>query len=252
MFAAFRDPSAGRAAFDELLARGVSEDDVSLVARRLADSTEFGPSGDGSFIVGRSDDPEPIPHAIHAVSDMQTIEQGDIGGIDTSDIGTDVDSIDQADDSQELANRMIYPYRETSQGEHESDDLALAVETGFPTTPPEIDDFQADFPDEESIETVPAFGHTAGGGPLATAAMAEEESAIEAYFKDENVHREPLATFLDIYREGGALVGVSVSPDGMPEGDIRLVLENNGGEAVDLYDAHRFHNAEAAASTGER
>ncbi|RYG36706.1 hypothetical protein EON81_08955 [bacterium] len=252
VFGAFRDPSAGRAAFDELLSRGVSEDDLSLVSRRLADSEGFGASGDGSFIVGRSDDPEPMAHGVHAVADMQTIQEGDIGGIDTSDIGTDVDSIDQADDSQELANRMIYPYRETSQGEHEYDDLALAADTGFPTTPPEMDDFQADFPGDETVESLPALGHTVGGGPLATAAMAEDEAAIETYFKDENVHRDPLATFLEVYREGGALVGVSVSPEGFSEGQIRQVLENNGGEAVDLYDAHRFHNAEADASTGER
>lgn len=252
VFAAFRDPAAGRAAFDELLARGVSEDDLSLASARLGDSAEFGASEDGSFIVGRSDDPEPLPHKVSVVSDMQTIEEGDISGIDTSDIGTDVDSIDQADDSQELANRMIYPYRETSQGQHEYDDLVLAVETGFPTTVPETDDFQIDPPGDESVDGILALGHTAGGGPLATAAMAEDDAAIGSYLKDENVGRDVLDTYLAVYRTGGALVGVSVSPEGLPPAVLQEVLENNGGEAVDLFDAYRFHNAEAGPDTGER
>ncbi|HWD37361.1 MAG TPA: hypothetical protein VG944_00810, partial [Fimbriimonas sp.] len=145
-FATFADWNQAQAAVHELVNGGVSPDDLSLIICRQSLGSSIrgdqGSVGDATYFVGRQDDPVrsgPLPKHPD-VSELTTIEQSNVSPIDTSDIATDVESIDQMDDSQEEAELQTRPRMGISQGEHEVDDLALTLVTGFPTTPPMTDE----------------------------------------------------------------------------------------------------------------
>src|SRR5688572_15225804 len=102
--ASFPDSAHGQSVVRQLLADGIELDDISLVTRDAAglDTIQSESTGDASFIIGRSDDPEqPLVDPGSRGADYEAAEVSEIGGgISTSDTGSNVDSVDQMDDSQ--------------------------------------------------------------------------------------------------------------------------------------------------------
>ncbi|MFI5387827.1 MAG: hypothetical protein ACHQ50_17090, partial [Fimbriimonadales bacterium] len=106
-YAAFPDSARAQQMVRCLLTDGINLDDISLVSRGTVNIEGAAPpsTGDASFFVGRRDDPshglvdERTPDA-----DFEAAEESPVGGgISTSDRSLDVDSVDQMDESQEIA-----------------------------------------------------------------------------------------------------------------------------------------------------
>ncbi|AIE86888.1 hypothetical protein OP10G_3520 [Fimbriimonas ginsengisoli Gsoil 348] len=255
---------------DELVVGGVRPDDISLVAHHtevdLPESTGdsrggmrevIGVAGDASYFVGRDDDPEFDPSAPprDGLEEFTTLEGSRIGGIDTSDPATDVDSVDQADDSQEEFEEMTYPRADISQSEHERDDLNLTLLTGFPTPVPVVDGLKdgatgATVSVDEALETivVPGFGMVMGGGALATAALdfikpdgGADTEAIVRHLRDEGVPETRARVYRDAFSQGGAVVAVAVNPGSVDEGAVESIAERHHAENHALYDAPRYY-----------
>jgi len=261
LYATFLNTKAANAVVTTLVRGGVRPEDISLITKQSpsyskgSDLFEKSESvGDASYIVGRSDDPEPLSNNRPPYEEYSTIEVSPIGGIDTSDISVDVDSIDQADDSQELAGEMIYPRGGVSQSEHQRDDLNLAIQTGFPTTIPTIDEL----PDTESrisedsedqLETIiiPGFGYVIGGGALATEALdfsgndeAVAIGSLLSHLRSEGVPRWAAERYTRALVEGGSILAVNITPGELDEQAVEAIFEANGAEHTTLYDAPRY------------
>lgn len=270
-YASFRDVRVARAAVDELVRGGVRPDDLSLVAhksnvapedRGIDDQRQMrevvGSVGDATAVVGRRDDPRSddlVPPSTD-YTDYSMNVASPMMGIDTSSIGTDVETVDQADDSQEEANLSIYPENETSQSEHELDDIALTLHTGFPTPVPIIEDNVRDTETpvqdqlDEQLETiiVPGFGMIMGGGPLATAALdfinpegKADSGAIIAHLKDEGVPETRARVYRDAFEQGGAILAVLITPGSVKEGVVEQIAERHQADNPALYDAPRYY-----------
>jgi len=261
LYATFLNTKAANAVVTELVRGGVRPEDISLITKqnpsynRQKSLTETsGSVGDASFIVGRSDDPD-LPDDFSAPYDeYTTLEKSPIAGVDTSDIATDVESVDQADDSQEIANESAYPYHGISNSEHTRDDINLSMETNFATDIPTIDSV----PDTESrltedtedqLETViiPGFGYVVGGGDLATQALdfsgSDEAAAIGSllsFFRSEGVPRWAAERYVRGLMDGGSILAVNVTPGELNEEAIEAIFEAHGGENTTLYDAPRY------------
>lgn len=258
-FASFKDVRAARATVHELVRGGVRPDDVSLVAPSVTDEsagiqemTEVsGRFGDATTLLGRPDDPDApeFPPAGNDFTKYTTIEEGPIGGIDTSDSATNVDSIDQADDSQELADQMTYPRGDTSFSERQREDADLSMLTGFPTAVPVIDDVRdtTQLLDEDDLQALqlPGGGLVMGGGALATAALdlfAQKGcDALIAHLRDEGVPESQAQTYCAALEEGGALLAVTVTPGEIDEASVESIAERHCAENSALYDAPRYY-----------
>jgi|GEM_PF-2525713 len=273
-YATFKDVRAARNLIEELLRDGVQSDDISLIANRAIDQPTgktlrdedgairevVGSVGDATAFVGRDDDPrvDDLVPPSNDFTEFSMNERSDIGGgISTVDKAKDVDSVDQMDDSQEEANRMIYPRGEVSYSEHERDDINLALHTGFPTSVPIIEDQVID--DEtpvqdqrvDSLETiiVPGFGTVVGGGSLATAALdfinpegTANADALIAHLRDEGVPETRARVYRDAFEQGAAVLAVVITPGEVDEEGLERAADRHGCENPALFDAPRYYN----------
>ena len=260
-YATFADHQRAKDALRELLRGGVRPDDASLLlpGDTVADTQDIssgGTVGDASYLVGRSDDPAGPAYREDPTVEMTTIEASRISGVDTSDRAFTGDSVDQMDDSQDVAEDMIYPRRGISQGEHEMDDLAMAVTTGLPTPIPEIDDIrdgdEMQDQNEEGLEAldVPGFGAALGNGALATAALGEGsvEPRLKAFFDDDGVPVETGEELLAALRDGDALLAIVATPGEIDEPTVEAIAARNGGTDRGLFDAPRFYDNDVYTS----
>lgn len=257
-YATFADHQQAKDALREMLRGGVRPDDASLLlpgdtVAGVADLTAYASVGDASFRVGRSDDPADTLDRDNPVDEMTTIAASAVSGVDTSNSAYTGDSVDQMDDSQSVAEDMIYPYREISQSEHETDDLALAVTSGFPTPVPLTDDIkdgdEMQDQNEEAMEAldVPGLGAALGNGALATAALGEGayEDRLTSFFKDDGVPTSMIDDLLTSLRAGEALLAIVATPGEIDEPTVEAIAERNGGKDRGLFDAPRFYDNEA-------
>ena len=257
-YATFADHQRAKDALRELLRGGVRPDDASLLLPNdtvadTQDLTAGGTVGDASYRVGRSDDPAGSIDQDDPTVEMTTIAQSAVSGIDTSNSAYTGDSVDQMDDSQSVAEDTLYPYREISQGEHESDDLARTVTSGMPTSVPEIDDIrdgdEMQDQNEEGLEAldVPGFGAALGNGGLATAALGEGsvEPRLTDFFKDDGVPDEAASDMTKALSAGHALLAIVATPGEIDEPTVEAIAERNGGVSQGLFDAPRFYDNDA-------
>ena len=257
-YATFADHQRAKDALRELLRGGVRPDDASLLLPNdtvadTADISSGGTVGDASYLVGRDDDPAAPAFRQDPVDDATTIEASRISGVDTSNRAFTGDSVDQMDDSQDVAEDMIYPRRGISQSEHEMDDLALTVTSGFPTPVPEIDDVrdgdEMQDQNEEGLEAldVPGFGAALGNGALATAALGDGsvEPRLKAFFEDDGVPAETAEDLLSCLRDGEALLAIVATPGEIDEPTVEAIAVRNGGTDRGLFDAPRFYDNDA-------
>ncbi|CAN5365155.1 hypothetical protein BH11ARM1_BH11ARM1_14920 [soil metagenome] len=243
----------------ELLMARVASDDISIVSREYGMSSEIHNS-DATTFVGRTDDPDANPRFgdnLTRTSAMTTTAESPIGGIDTSNSDTDVDSVDQAEESQSLAEDQTYPNHGISYGEHQGDTAALSVLTGFPTDVPVIDKGPQTGPIDIDLDvtTFVNLGTSMGGGALATLGLdlirrQETESArtVLEFLKGEGVSDEYAADFLEKFRNGEAITAVEITPGHSPEATIERLARESGATDGQLFDAPRFH--EGAGSNG--
>jgi hypothetical protein len=257
-FATLSDLKPARTLLEELVRSGVRPDDVSLVTKQtLADVRPEDTSvADASFFVGGSDDPrvdEAVPEGNYLTELTTTVESRLGAGIDTSEIATDVDTVDQSDDSQALSEDMLEPPLMISQSEHEADDLGLTMLTGFPTTVPLLDDVkdtegtrQEQFAQGLETLSIPGFGTIMGGGPLATAGldMIKDESGAEGfrtYLRDEGLTPEQIDEYCSVIDRGDVLISVMVTPGTIRESSVEEIAERWNVQSGALIDAPRFH-----------
>lgn len=258
--AVFRNSGSAKAAVLDLVRGGVRPEDISLVSPRNGStastlSISNGSVGDASYYVGRSDDPQPAGVVGAPYQELTTVEASLIGGVDTSDADNDVDSVDQAEDSQELSDEMTYPIQGISNSEHQRDDLNLAIETGFPTVIPmgDVDQSTGEFEDEleDQIETIelPSFGVVMGGGLLATQALdlawGKENgtsNVVITYLRDEGVPTSQAQDYEEALAGGCSLLAVTVTPGEVDEGAVEAVAERHQAEQGELYDSPRYRN----------
>jgi hypothetical protein len=271
-YATFPNVRSARTALGELLRGGIDPDSVSLIANdanvgaeqvgRFDEAgmhEEVRSVGDATVFVGRPDDPrqDEIPPSGEDYTKYSTTTLNDYAmGIDTSNVATDVETVDQSDDSQEQANRMIYPPRETSQSEHERDDLNLALHTGFPTPIPVIEDdvrdtetpLQDQNDDGLDALVVPGFGLVIGGGALATAALdfinpngQHDPNSLVGHLRDEGVPGDRAKALCEAFRNGGAVVAIEIVPGEAKEERVEETTGRHGGQNVGLFDAPRFY-----------
>lgn len=252
-YAAFHDAILAEGMARHLLEDGIALDRISLVTRRAPTPPDRDPSiGDASFFVGRADDPdhdlvdESTPEADYEASEISEIG----GGISTSRIGQDVDSVDQMDESQRAAEDEAYPRDDTSHSRHQRDDLDEAMETGFPTPPTPIDnDFGAGSSEAgRSLEAVavPGLGSVMGGGDLATAAFdwggpgGEIDAAnMLVYLQDEGVSPGPANQLLEALSDDGAILAVELDP-GIDEGNLEALAQRFGADLLGAFAAPSY------------
>jgi hypothetical protein len=185
------------------------------------------------------------------ITELTSIEMSRISPIDTSNADTDVDSVDQMEDSQEEYELEIHPRGGVSQGSHEMDDVALTVTTGFPTPVPTQDNLQDPFPVQEQLESqfetieIPGFGIVAGGGLLATTALdfAKEPGNLKSIIdqlKDEGVPDDVANDLQTAFHNGEAILAVVVTPGEINEDAVEEIAERYGGHNFGLFDAPRY------------
>jgi hypothetical protein len=257
-FAIFDDLNSARNMLDELVRGGVRPDDVSLVTRQVLEGNFSSSVGDASAFVGREDDPvmdEVVSARNKNLSDLSTaVEATGTMGIDTSQIGRDVESVDQNDDSQSASEDMLEPPRMTTQSEHERDDLGLALLTGFPTTVPlqdDVIDSEGKRQDQfaQSLETIslPGAGTVIGGGAMATAAFdvinpqGGDSGRLGEFLRDEGVEEEAAEEYRAALEANQVLIAIAVAPGEIREEAIESIAERSGARSGRLYDAPRFH-----------
>jgi len=243
----------------ELLMARVGPDDISVVSKEYGLASEMH-NADSTTFVGRADDPDGngrFGDNLTRTSAMTTTAESPIAGIDTSNTDTDVDSVDQAEESQELAEDSLYPDRGISYGEHESDTEALSVLTGFPTDVPVIDKGLASLPLDLGLDvtTFVNSGTLIGGGALATLGLdlirrkeVEGNQAVLEYLKGEGFGDEYAASFLQKFQSGESITAVEITPGRSPEMRIEQLAQECGATDGQLFDAPRFH--EGAGSDG--
>lgn len=247
---------------NDLVQGGVRPDDLSLIRRTergKGDEIAWDQSasvGDATVIVGRDDDPEPpsVDPVDPEYTDYTTVEEWPVSGIDTSNRGTNVDSVDQADDSQEIADEMTYPRGDVSNSEHQRESEDLAMLTNFSTALPVIDDIRdTQNPRGDELDngleaiSIPGAGFVLGGGALATAALSflrtDEERDPEAiinFLKDDGVPEVNAKEFQEAFEQGRTIVGVTITPGEIDEEAIEQIAERHGADMGDLYDAPRY------------
>jgi hypothetical protein len=263
-YATFRSLDKAKEAVHELLNGGVDPDDLSLVCchRQAAQEGALGemhelPStvGDATAFVGRADDPaQDLPLPRPSTAELTSLEMSRLSPVDTSDSDTDVDSIDQMEDSQEEYEAEIQPRAGISYSTHEKDDLALAVLTGFPTGVPVQDELslgelaqEEQFDDSLEVIEIDGFVTIAGGGLLATAALdfAKSEGCccakgLARELQDDGVPAEVAGDLQEAFHRGDAVLAVAITPGVLNEDAVEEIAERHGGLNVGLFDAPRY------------
>lgn len=250
-----------------LVDNGVPTDDISLVAR--GDQAVFGNGrsfesaaathlADATSFVGRADDPvidNLIPKQPDPEEKFVALESPVGPGISTGErINDAAETVDQSNDPNWLAEDSIEPREGITQMDRELHDLDLAVETGFPTTPPVIDDFESssvlpidDF--ERSIDTinVPGFGVVIGTGSLATAALdfgdgdaSDDQEVMMTHFREEGVPDDMASEYLEDLKSGKAILAVGLVPGEVEAPLVETVADQFGAAKAATFDAPRF------------
>src|ERR1044072_6430621 len=251
-YAAFPDSQTAEQMVRQLLTDGIALDDISGVTRDgKSNGSPIGSVGDASYFVGRADDPthdlvdERVPGAEYEAAEVSEIG----GGISTADRTKNVDSVDQMDESQNMAEDQLYPRENASHASHELDDLNRAVRTGFPTPVTPLDnEVAADTESDRSLEpiVVPGVGVVTGRGDLATAAFdwagkngEPDPSSLLTYLQDEGVPPGPANELLAQLGNGGAIMAVTIVPQ-VNEEALGIAAERNGAVATGSYGAPRY------------
>jgi hypothetical protein len=186
------------------------------------------------------------------------VESDEIGGPDTSDRTLDVDSIDQADDSQEMAEETIYP-KGMSHAAREDEDFRAEERTGFRAGPNAPDDpYDTETPLEDqnvnALEAIsgPGQATVVGSGGLATAALelfaskgSEGVTAISRFMVESGVPRPDAEGYGDAVARGLAVIAVEIVPGRVDEEQVEAVIEEHGGRDGALFDGRRFNEFEA-------
>jgi hypothetical protein len=261
-YATFSNWKQARSTTEELVNGGVSPDDLSLLFgghKKDADGPikEFvGSVGDATAYVGRSDDPSrrEFPAAHEDINLFTSVGASRISPVDTSDISSDVESVDQMDDSQNETEFMITPHDGISNSAHEKDDLALTVLTGMPTAASNFSEepfnpFEQGTQFSEGLEMIeiPNVGLIVGGGALATAALdfAGDKSECAAaslidQLTEEGVPEDVARTYQKLFSEGQAILAVAVTPGELDENAVEEIATRHGAQNSELYDAPRY------------
>ena len=265
-YAVFQDPAKARLAVMALLDQGVPTDDISLVARGSAaafgkaptpEQTRRQPMADTTSFVNAPDDPvidDLTPEG--SISEMKyaAIESPIGGGISTATPDDDVDSVDESDDSQRLAEDNYEPGVSPSQMDQELHDLDLAVNTGFPNKPAGLDNFpKSSVPAiedlERSLETidVPGFGVVIGSGPLATAVLdygdgdpSDDVPEMMKHFREEGVPDDLASSYIKQLDDGRAILAVGLVPGEVEPPLVEAVADQFGATDVNTFDAPRY------------
>lgn len=266
-YAAFPEASKAQQLALVLLTEGIQPDDISIVAHegstdeapmvQRADSGATGTSEDVTAFVGRPDEPD-RDELISGDPDSNSyiyVEQSEVGaGIATDSPDRNADNYDQMDDIEKTENDMLYAPADRPHSRHEVDDLQLAIETGFPTSVPVIDNFeQQRLPGEEEIAqgldsiVVPGFGVVMGGGPLATAALdlardgqGANTEPLESYLTQEGVPPRAAKGLVTKVKDGGAVLEVSLIPGEVDATHVQDLATKLGAVDVGTFDAPRF------------
>jgi hypothetical protein len=260
-YASFQSLGKAQSAVHELISGGVDPGDLSLVACLNGD--ESGPMretaasvGDATAFVGRKDDPDRDSIYQHhaGIEELETTEFSRLSPLDTSNIATDVESIDQMDDPQTEMELESRPWGGISQGRHEMDEVALSVTTGFPTMVKEMDDL---YPgelglqeqNEDSIEKIeiPGYGIVIGGGLMATAALDFAKSGgscpsqgLVDQLTDDGVPKGVARKLHSAFASGQAVLAVLITPGELNEEAVEEIAERHGAHNFGLFDAPRF------------
>jgi hypothetical protein len=251
-YATFPDPVQAQLVARLLLDDGIEQDDLSLLSPKQSNIEAAAPpsTGDATFFVGAKDDPA---HALvnedSPDADYEAVEVSKVGGgISTSNSDENVESVDQMEDSQSVAEDQIYPRDDTSNSQHELDDLNRAVRTGFPTPVTPLDTDSGAVPSDRSLESiwVPGVGMVFGGGDFATAAFdwSGKGGDLDApsfltYLQDEGVPPAVANDLLSQYANGSAVLAVTLAPP-VNEEALDEVAERYGAIVTGSYGAPRF------------
>jgi len=229
LYATFKDPEIAVIFAKELRDGGYLMDDLSLLVHATYASTHptsphnhLNQLEDATAFVGRTDDPEgrplynmeksPIPEDYFRESQVG-------GGIATDRPDDDISAIEEADDSEDLAEDETSWSR--TEEVRDALDFGRLVITGFPTDVPLIDDFHQQPSASENIDNlleameVPGFGVVMGGGGLATAALAQGREIhghkpVLDYLQEEGVDPVAAMDMIKTFEDGGAVVEVSI------------------------------------------
>jgi hypothetical protein len=176
------------------------------------------------------------------------------GGISTAFPDDAIESIDQSDDSQSLAEDNIEPGRSVTQAQQELHDLDLAVTTGFPSKPMGLDNVaKSSVPATEDLERsleaidVPGFGVVFGSGPLATAALdygdgdpSDDVPEMMKHFREEGVPDEMATSYISCLDQGQAILAVGLVPGEVEPPLVEAVADQFGASSSATFDAPRY------------
>jgi hypothetical protein len=265
-YASFPEASKAEVVALALLSEGVQPDDISLVssgqaavmgeARGPGHDDAIEPSEDATSFVGRADDPDQdklIPERRDSNAYMVIAEADTGAGISTFTPDDAASDYQEVDDIESIESDMLYPPADRPNARHEVDDLQLALETGFPTNVPVIDDFkQSRLPGESALahglETipVPGLGVVMGGGALATAALDLGQDSTQSsdrlldHLRSEGVPTSAAQDILSEVTHGGAILAVSLVPGEVDVKRIEDLAAANGASQAATYDAPRY------------
>jgi hypothetical protein len=257
-YATFPTWKEAKSTTQELVEGGVSPDDLSLL---ICTNCNGKPSpikerlssvGDATVLVGRADDPsqDRMPPRHEDINLFTSAGTSRLSPVDTSDSRTNVDSVDQMDDSQNEAEFMISPHDGISNSAHEKDDLALTVLTGFPTASSNfseelLDPFLFGKQNVEGLEVleIPNVGLVVGGGALATAALdlgASGNVDLVPYLVEDGVPEEIASSYQSSFELGKPILAVAINPGELNEAAVEEIFDRHGAQDGELYDAPRY------------
>ncbi len=261
VIAKFNHKTSAEEAFAALLAGGVGSSDLSLVVHARADgplrqidlsnghimdAPDAGfidPAGEAGYI-GRG---RGLPR-ISAEGSL-VLESDVGGGISTSSPDDDVSMVEELDDSQSIAEEMLYPDSGESFGGQDAHDTERFANTGsldftgigeggLAGSSRAEDGALESLYQDLSVIVLPHFGVVYGDGPLATELTAVAVRAQGAH--DPGPEVSPILQLLgncpswadeltDCWQHGGALLEVSLPPEEIEAFHVEQVLCEHGG-----------------------
>lgn len=261
-YAVFQDPAKARLAAMALINQGVPTDDISLVARGdqaafgkapTTDETAERPMADATDFVGRGDDPvidNLVPNPDASPNQFAVVESPIGGGASTTIPEASSETVDQADDSQWLAE----PEDGGTEEERNFHEMNIATNTGFATMPTTrgfqtmgrtvpLDDIDRSL---DAID-VPGFGTVMGGGSLATAALdygdgdpTDDVEEMMKFFRGEGVPDDIASDYMKALDSGQALIAVGLVPGEVESPVVEAVADQFGATQSATFDAPRY------------
>ncbi len=231
MIAYFAHTSDAEIALSELISEGVSEQDFSLV--------KLGEVAHANHLDALENVVEPFGN-LRVLSEEPGEGSSDResqigGGIETANPDDDVSAIEEMDESETIAEAMLYPSSGHSIGEEDASDIQKCTTKGFmDTNPRSVTHFKRAERMLDEFE-IPGFGIVIGEGGFGEClqeasishGLSGVQSVIDYYLSLAN-------TFAIISKSGGSILAIDVDVTSPIEDRMTDILKSKGALSISV------------------